>query len=334
MKAIVLSEYGGPELFQLAELPKPVPQPGEITVQVHASAVDPGNMKRAAGVMRGLMPELEFPWVPGAAIAGVVDEVGPGVTAFRRGDAVYGYRATGGAYAEFVAVDANELAPKPASLDDAQAASIAVAGQTALLTMEAAKLQGGQTILILGAGGAVGDVALQLAKNRGARVVAVCRARSADRVRSSGADEVVDIDAVSFESVVGEIDVVLDTLGGEFEQRALSVLKPGGLLVAIVQPPSQAAAEARHVRAVLVRTQSQTATLAELGRRIDAGEILPFVGQTFMLNEAAQAWKNFSAKRATGKVVIRIKPHEVAAYAPNHSAVPLPTLSQSSQEVL
>ena len=306
MKAIVLSKYGGPELFQLIDLPKPVPQPGEIVVQVHASAVDPGNMKRAAGVMRGFMPELEFPWVPGAAIAGVVDEVGVGVTAFRAGDAVYGYRASGGAYAEFAAVNANEFAQKPTSLDDEQAASLAVAGQTALLAMDAAELQAGQSILILGAGGAVGSVALQLAKNRGARVVAVCRARSVDRLRLLGADEVIDTDSILFESVVGEVDVGLDTLGGEFEQRALSVLKPGGLLVAIAQPPSQAAADARQIRAVLVRTQSQTATLAELGRRIDAGEILPFIGQTYMLNEAAQAWKDFTAKRVDGKIVIRI----------------------------
>jgi len=133
MKAIVLSKYGGPELFQLMDLPKPVPQPGEVVVRVHASAVDPGNMKRAPGVMRGFMPEIEFPWVPGAAIAGSVEEVGAGLTAFRPGDAVYGYRATGGAYAEFIAVNANELALKPISIDDAQAASIAGLGNRNVL---------------------------------------------------------------------------------------------------------------------------------------------------------------------------------------------------------
>ena len=256
--------------------------------------------------MRGLMPELDFPWIPGAAIAGVIDEVGEGVTAFRKGDAVYGYKATGGAYAEFVAVNAKEIASKPSSLTYEQAAAIAVAGQTALLTLDAAGLLAGQSMLILGGGGAVGSIALQLAKARGARVIAVCRARSVDRVRALGADQVVDADAVPFESVVGEVDVVLDTLGGDFEQRALSVLKPGGLLVAIVQSPSQDAAHARQIRTVLIKTTSQTATLNELSDQANAGAILPFVGQSYSLEETAQAWKDWQAKRTDGKVVIRL----------------------------
>ena len=116
----------------------------------------------------------------------------------------------------------------------------------------------------------------------------------------------INSDAVPFESVLGDVDVVLDTLGGDFEQRALSVLKPGGLLVAIVQPPSQAAAEARRVRAVLVRTQSDTATLNELSRKADAGEILPFVGPSYSLQDTAQAWKDWQSRQSDGKIVIRL----------------------------
>ena len=150
-------------MFALLDVAKPKPNRGEVLVNVHASAVDPGNVKRASGAMRGWVPELEFPWIPGAALAGVIEELGEGVTAFRKGDAVYGYKATGGAYAEFIAVNANEIALKPSRLSHEQAAAIAVAGQTALLAMGTAGLTAGQSILILGAGGAVGSLALQLA---------------------------------------------------------------------------------------------------------------------------------------------------------------------------
>lgn len=308
MKAIVLSRYGGPELFEMTEIPKPTPQPGEVLVQVIASAVDPGNMKRATGAMRAFAPELEFPWIPGAAISGTVESVGEGVTAFRAGDAVYGYKAGGGAYAQFVAVSAGALALKPVSLDHAQAASIAVSGQTALLTLEAAGIQAGQSILIIGAAGAVGSAAVLLSKARGARVLAMCRSRSADRVRALGADEIVDADSAASGVDVKGVDFVLDTVGGNLEQKALSALKPGGLLIAIVQPPSQEAADRHHVRAVLVRTESRTATLAELGRQVDTRKIRSFVGRTYPLHETAQAWKDFSARRVDGKIIIQIAP--------------------------
>jgi NADPH:quinone reductase-like Zn-dependent oxidoreductase len=127
-------------------------------------------------------------------------------------------------------------------------------------------------------------------------------------LRSLGAHEVIDADSIAFESVVKDVDVVLDTLGGEFEQRALSVLKPGGLLTAIVKPLSQAAAAERQVRAVLVSTRSQTAVLAELSRRIDMGELRHFVGRTYMLNQAARAWQDYTAKQVDGKIVIQVAP--------------------------
>ncbi len=306
MKAVVLEEYGGPELFKFMDIAKPTAEPGQILVRMHASSIDPGNVKRAAGVMRGIMPDLQFPWVPGAAISGVVEEVGQGVSAFRIGDAVYGYRASGGAYAEFLAVDADLVALKPASLTHQQAASLAVVAQTASLAVTAAELKAGQSILILGAGGAVGNVALQLAKERGARVLAMCRARSVDRLVSLGADEIINADTTPFESVAHDVDVVLDALGGEFEKRAFSVLKPNGVLVAIVQPPSQEDANHFGVRATLVRTQSQTANLLNLANRIDAGTILPFIGRTYSFNETAQAWKDHASKLIDGKIVINI----------------------------
>ncbi len=305
MQAIILEGTGGPELFKLTDIPKPVPEPGQVLVRVHASSVDPGQVKRAAGLMPGA-PPMDFPWIPGAAISGVVEEVGEGVTAFRAGDAVFGYRASGGAYAEFIAVEAEAIALKPTSVDHSQAASLSVVAQTALLALEAAELKSGQSILILGAGGAVGNVAVQLAKELGARVLAVCRTRSIDRLRSLGADEIIDVETTPFESVANDVDVVLDALGGEFEKRAFSVLKPGGVLIGIVQPPSQEEAAKLQVRAILVRTDSQAARLARLSKAIDAGKITPFVGRTYPLSAAAQAWQDHGSKLSEGKIIINM----------------------------
>ena len=305
MQAIILEGTGGPELFKLTDIPKPVPEPGQVLVRVHASSVDPGQVKRAAGLMPGA-PPISFPWIPGAAISGVVEEVGEGVTAFRAGDAVFGFRASGGAYAEFIAVEAEAIALKPASVDHPQAASLSVVAQTALLALEGAELKSGQSILILGAGGAVGNVAVQLAKELGARVLAVCRPRSIDRLRSLGADEIIDVETTPFETVANDVDVVLDALGGEFENKALFVLKPGGVLISIVQPPSQEEAAKFQVRAILVRTQSQTTRLAKLSTAIDDGTITPFIGRIYPLSAAAQAWEDFGSKLSDGKIIINM----------------------------
>ncbi|RRA49315.1 NADP-dependent oxidoreductase [Acidipila sp. EB88] len=304
MRAITLHSYGGPGGFQFEELDQPQPRAGEVLIRLCASTVDPGNVKRAMGQMRAFTPELKFPWIAGASISGLVVEVGDGVRDFKSGDEVFGYRGLGGAYAEYVAVEVNAIGQKPANLTHAEAAAIAVSGQTAALAMDAAAIQAGQTILVLGAAGSVGSAAVQLAKARGANVIAVCRSRSVDRVRRLNADTVIDGDAVSFESVTQGVDAALDTLGGEFETRTMSTLKPNGTLVALVHPPSQEKALQRGVRAVLVRTESQTSSLIYLREMAESGKIKPYIGRAYTFSEAAQGWEDYVSRLTDGKIVI------------------------------
>lgn len=307
MKAVILTQYGGPEFLEYTDIPKPSPGPGQILVRVYASTVSPSNLKRGSGILRGVVPELEFPWVPGADFSGVVESVGEGVTEFSAGDEVYSYGGPGGSYAEFIAVDTAAVALKPKTLTHQQAASLALVAQTAAQALDMAELKAGQTLLVTGAGGAVASVAIQLAKARGAHVVALSRPGSAERVRSLGADDVIDSDATPFKKVPKDVDVVLDALGGEFESKAYTVMKPNGILIALNLPPTPGLGERYGVRAVLMRTQNRTGTLAEISREVDAGKIKPFIiGRTYPLSQVPRAWRDYKSHTIEGKLVIDV----------------------------
>jgi len=306
MKAIVINGYGGPDALNLVDVAKPILTAGKILVRVVATAVDPGNVKRAAGLMRGYVADLEFPWIPGMAISGVVEEIGDGVSEFNVGDQVYGFNAGGGGLGEFVALEPRQVAELPRELTHLQAASIAVSGQTALQALDAADLKEGQRILILGAGGAVGSIAVQLAKSSGAYVIAVCRKRSADRLLSLGADEVIDSEEMAFALAVKHVDVVIDAVGGDYLKSAYGVVNRDGLLVSLTEVPSEELANKFGIRATMVRTQSQASNLHRLSRAFDEGRIVPFVGRTYSLADAALAWGDYSQRVTDGKIVIAV----------------------------
>ena len=306
MKAIVMNRYGGADLLDLVEVTKPVPTIRQILVRVVASAVDPGNVKRAAGLMRGHVPDLVFPWIPGMAVAGVVEEIGAGVSEFSAGDEVYGFSAVGGGYGEYVILEPEAIGIKPRTLSYGQAASLAVAGQTALLALDAACLSAGQRVLVLGAGGAVGSVVAQLAVQAGAYVIAVCRTRSAARLRSLGVHDVLISEGDVIDLSVHEVDAVVDAVGGDQAKKAYEVLKPGGVLVALTEMPSQTLAQDHNVRAVMVKTQSKTSHLERLATTYDEGKITPFVGVTYSLADASLAWNAYCAKTIEGKIVIAV----------------------------
>ena len=305
MKAIELKQYGGPEQLAETDVPKPEAKPGQIVVRVLAASYNPMDSKQASGAMRQAFP-LELPFIPGADFSGTVDALGEGVSEFQIGDEVYGCSMTGGAYAEFITIETDKVARKPRTVSPMEAASLAVVGQTAMQTLEQARLKAGQTILIHGAGGAVGSVAVQLAHRLGARVIASASAESQERLLRYGADEVLDYKATPFESVAKEVDVVLDGIGGEVQQRSFSVLKPGGILVALGQPPSQEEAAAHSVRAIMLQTETSTASLQALAAKIDLGEIRPFVGRTYPLSAVAQAWTQVQSEHIEGKIVFLI----------------------------
>jgi NADPH:quinone reductase-like Zn-dependent oxidoreductase len=307
MQAIQVNEYGGPEQLTVVEIPKPVAGRGQVVVRVHATSFNPVDAKRVSGKMRQAF-HITFPHVPGGDFSGVIDSVAANISGYQPGDEVYGDTEAAGAYAEYIAVDVAKISPKPRNLSHIEAASLALVAQTALQALDHAKLQSGQTILIHGAAGAVGSAAVQLAHLRGAHVIASGSAASLDRLRSYGADKVFDYKATPFESVASNVDAVFDTVGGEVQQRSYAVLKPGGYLVAVAQPPSPVEAQKHGVHAMFFSTDSSIGTLRDVTAAIEAGELKPYVAKTYPLASAAQAWQDIATNHIEGKVVFTVIP--------------------------
>jgi len=305
MKAIQVDEYGGPEQLKLVEIPRPVAKRGQVLVRIHATSFNPVDSKRVSGKMREFL-RITFPFIPGGDFSGVIDSFGENISGYQPGDAVYGDTEAAGSYAEFIAVEVERVAPKPRNLSHVEAASLAVVAQTALQALDHAHLQAGETILIHGASGAVGSAAVQLARLRGAHVIASGSSSSLDRLRAYGAEEVFDYRSTPFESVAKNVDAVLDTVGGEIQQRSYAVLKPGGYLIAIAQPPSPVEAQKHGVHAMFFSTDSSIDTLRDVTAAIEAGALKPFVGKTYPLNQVPQAWEDIAKNHIQGKVVFTI----------------------------
>ena len=232
--------------------------------------------------------------------------VGENVEGTEPGDEVFGYSFEGGAYADFIAIGADKIALKPKSQTHIEAASLALVAQTALQMLDRADVREGRTVLIQGAGGAVRGVAVQLAHQRGATVVGTASAASIDRVSGYGADLVIDYAATPFENSVKDVDPVLDTVGGEVQQRCFGLLKPGGVLVATTQPPSQEQAASHQISASMLITETSTSNLQTVARLVEAGTIKPFVGNVYPLSEVTQAWRNSRSKHVEGKIVFTV----------------------------
>jgi NADPH:quinone reductase-like Zn-dependent oxidoreductase len=308
MKAIELKDFGGPEQLTEVEIPKPIAKTGQVVVRVHATSFNPVDVKRASGKIRDAFP-VTFPFIPGGDLSGTIDSLGDNITGYAVGNEVYGDTETAGAYAEFIAINVDRIARKPRNLTHVEAASLSLVAQTALQALDHAHLEAGQTILIHGAAGAVGSAAIQLAHLRGAHVIATAAQVSFDRLRSYGADQLIDYKTTAFESAIEHpVDAVLDTIGGEVQQRSYTVLKPGGTLVAIAQPPSQVEAAKHHVRALFFSTVSSPETLHEVTQAIESGHLTPFVARTYPLSQAAQAWRDIANDHPEGKVVFTVLP--------------------------
>lgn len=301
MKAIQLQTYGGPEALRVSEIAIPHPAPGQVLVKVWATSLNPIDPIRASGALKATFP-LRFPFVPGGDFSGVVDAVGEGVTGWRPGDAVYGHSIMGGAYAERIAVDGNWLEKKPSNLTHVEAAAIAVVGQTAMQAVEATGLRAGQTILVHGAGGAVGGIAVQLAHRAGATVLATASAADAARVVSYGASTVLGR-GEPIEAPVGGVDAVIDAVGGQLQNQLFAHIKPNGVLVALNQPPSQEEAERHGIRALMIRTETSRQSLSALRDLVEAGEVLPHVADTASLWHVEDVWRRYVRGALKGKIV-------------------------------
>lgn len=305
MKAIQANKYGGEEQLQLVDVPQPEPANNQALVRVFAATYNPIDSKLLSGNMRQMMP-LPFPFIPGGDFSGVVDSVGDGVPQFRAGDEVWGYLRGGGSYAEFIAADADKIAHKPKTLSHIETASLALVGQTALQMIDRADVQQGQSVLIHGAAGAVGSVAVQEAHRRGATVIAVAKSSSADRLKFYGANEVIDYEKTPFERSVQKVDAVFDTVGGDMLERSYGVIKPGGVLISIVQPPSEQEANRAHITATMLITEPSSGTLHKLGELIDSGQIKSFIGKVYPLSGVANAWRDNRTEQIEGKIAFKI----------------------------
>jgi len=308
LKAVFINGYGGPDVLTYGDMPRPQIKHDDVLIRVHAAAINPVDL----AVRQGYMAEWispSFPLILGCDVSGTIAEVGSEVTNFGVGDEVYARQDLNrnGTYAEYVAMSAAAVVRKPRSLDHIHAAGVPHAALTAWQSMfSAANLSAGQTILIHGAAGGVGHIAVQLAKWRGARVVGTASSYNHDFLRSLGADEVIDYNITKFEDVVNGVDVVFDTIGGDTQARSWSTLKPGGMLVSVIQPPSEEIARSHGVKASMTGAYIQPAILDETTALIEAGIVKPFVSKIFPLSEVRQAQELIGVRHTRGKIVLQI----------------------------
>jgi NADPH:quinone reductase-like Zn-dependent oxidoreductase len=308
---VVLHQYGPPEVLGIEEVPRPEPIPTEVQVRVHAAGVNPVDFKTRAG--KGTAEVLgEPPVCLGWDVSGVVTEIGGGVTRFRVGDEVFGmpwFPRQAGAYAEYVTAPSRHFAGKPAVLSHEEAGALPLVGLTAWqIVVDTIQLQSGDDVLIHGAAGGVGHLTVQIAKARGANVIATARAEQADWLRALGADQVIDYKAERFEDLVADLDAVVD-FAGVYGERSLLVLRPGGMLVSVPSGADEdllAKAKESRRRATGFLVEPDPVGLAGLSHLIEAGHLQVKIDRVFDLEDAAEAHRFAEASHSGGKIVLRV----------------------------
>lgn len=306
MKAARIHAYGAADQIRIEDAPMPAIGPDDVLIRAVAASVNPVDWKIRRGYLAKMLP-YDMPLTLGWDVSGIVEAVGPDVTTFKPGDAVYSRPdiRRNGTYAEYVAVRAREVALKPATISHVEAASLPLVSITAweaLIT--AAGMQPGQRVLIHAGAGGVGSIAIQLAKARGALVTATASAGKAALVRSLGADEVVDYRDPAAFAAARDMDIVFDTIGGDTQDASWAMLKPGGFLVSITTPPNPERAAAEGKRAGFVFIDPNAAILRDLATLVDDGRIRPLIGGEYRLDHAARAQETSETGRTTGKIVL------------------------------
>ena len=306
MKAVVAHEYGAPEVLKIEEVPRPEPKDDEALVRVIASGVNPADPLTLGGKFAKEWG-THLPLIPGYEIAGIVEKTGANVTSLKAGDAVYGYPTFGGGWAEYITVKEWEVAPKPKSLSFAQAAAVPMGALTAWQALvDVAQLHEGQTILIHGGSGGVGSFAIQIAKVRGARVIATASTANQDLLRQLGADVAIDYTKQKFEEIAKDVDCVLDPVGKDTLARSYAVMKKGGIILELVARPDPEELEKHEIRAEGIWVKPNAKDLSEIAQLIDAGKIKPIVTQIRPLSEAIEAEQQAETHHTRGKVVLRV----------------------------
>ena len=314
MKAIRMHAQGGPELLAYEDAPKPALQPGDALVRVIATSITKTELTWDE-TFRDCDGRPRIPTIPGHEFAGIVDALAPEAAGVRVGDAVYALSSfcRNGSAAEFIAIRAADLAPKPHSLNFEQAAAVPLAGLTAWQALfDHAQIEKGKRVLIHGAAGGVGTYAVQLANWKGAGVIATASAKDHNFLSELGASEVIDYAHGHFEEKVEDVDVVLDTVGGETQQRSWGVLRRGGILISIVSPVAAEKAASLGLRGAFFIVEPNRAQLIQLGHLIDKGTLRVVVGNVLPLARAREAFEQGSADHKRGKIVLQVAAAESA----------------------
>jgi NADPH:quinone reductase-like Zn-dependent oxidoreductase len=308
MKAIVIHEYGGPEVLKYEDVPRPEPKEDQILVRVIAAGVNPVDGMIRSG-MFAKNGKRAFPIILGGDIAGVIEKVGSKVTKFKAGDPVFAYVSldNSGGYAQYALVTEREAALKPKSLTYVDAAAVPIVALTAWQALvDTAKLSAGQTVLIHGGSGGVGSFAIQIAKARGAKVIATASTANQGLLKELGADVAIDYTKQKFEDVAKDVDVVLDSVGKDTLARSYGVVKKGGFIVSIVARLDHSELDKHGIHGATLSVDPNSDELAEIGKLIDQGKIKVIVSQTSPLSEAKTAQEQVATGHTRGKVVLKV----------------------------
>jgi len=313
MRAVVLSQYGPPDVLHRDDRPQPRPGPGEVLIRVHAAGINPIDWRIRSGSLRFVLP-LRRPIVPGYDVSGVVAELGRGVDSLRVGDEVFSFldRVSGGGYAELAVASQRVVAPKPAAMSHLEAAAMPLAASTALQCLrDWGRLEPGQSVLVNGASGGVGTYAVQLAKAMGAEVTGVCGTRNLELVASLGADRVIDYTREDFTRPPRRYDLVLDAVAKSSFLACRQILAPRGRFVTDMPVPSNylfhaltALYPGRQARAMLVKPRGDD--LRALARLVEEGKLRSIVDRVFPLEQAAEAHRTSEGGHVRGKLVLSI----------------------------
>jgi NADPH:quinone reductase-like Zn-dependent oxidoreductase len=306
MKAIVVHEYGGPEVLKYEDAPRPEPKENEVLVRMIAAGVNPVDALIRSGKYAKFFGTT-LPLIPGYDIAGVVEKTGSKITKLKVGDAVYGYVLWGGGYAEYAVATEGEATAKPKSLSFIEAAGVPLVALTAWQALiETAKLGAGQTVLIHGGSGGVGSMAIQIAKARGAKVIATASTPNQDLLKQLGADVAVDYTKTKFEDVAKDVDVVLDSVGKDTLARSYGVVKKGGFIATLVSQPDDAELKKHGINGAPISVKPNADELAEITRLIEEKKIKPVVSQVLPVSEAVKAQEQAATGHTRGKIVLKV----------------------------
>jgi NADPH:quinone reductase-like Zn-dependent oxidoreductase len=303
IQAIRFHQYGGPEELKYETIQCPEPLEGEVLIRVHAAGVLPIDWKIRQGLIK--FP-LALPSIPGTSLAGIIEKVGPGVTTFEQGQAVFG-RSSKGTYTEYTTAAVDSLALIPSSVSFKEAATISGGATTAWQALiNESNVKAGDRVLIHGAAGGVGQYAVQFAKWKGAFVIGTCGPANVDFIRSLGADQVVDYTTTSFDNAATELDIVLDTIGGATLEKSWSLVKQGGVLISLVALPSQEKANASNIKALKPTALASSKDLERIVQLISEDKVKATIAATFSLQDAGQAQALSQLGHGRGRIVLQI----------------------------